>query len=204
MLEHLSPESKGVSLVPAKSEEPLLDICSPCSTCSLASSIVVHISEEERQKYEEEIRKLYKQLDDKVMARCRMRIVCVHECIHNGSCSVNTQVHSAYSTFIIHDNEFRLRLIVCNLATIRNRCQRGNSNILQQKALSFNLFNTSCFYVYAVLHRAVMCYFSCLYSIDYAEAIFVYCSGTVSMHGMPVFDIQYYIFYICGTLPIVD
>uniref|UniRef100_A0A4W6EBX5 Kinesin-like protein n=1 Tax=Lates calcarifer TaxID=8187 RepID=A0A4W6EBX5_LATCA len=33
--------------------------------CSIASSIVVHISEEERQKYEEEIRKLYKQLDDK-------------------------------------------------------------------------------------------------------------------------------------------
>uniref|UniRef100_A0A8C8A1S2 Kinesin-like protein n=1 Tax=Oryzias sinensis TaxID=183150 RepID=A0A8C8A1S2_9TELE len=30
-----------------------------------ASSIVVHISDEERQKYEEEIRKLYKQLDDK-------------------------------------------------------------------------------------------------------------------------------------------
>lgn len=30
------------------------------------SSIVVRISEEERQKYEEEIRKLYKQLDDKV------------------------------------------------------------------------------------------------------------------------------------------
>uniref|UniRef100_A0A4W6EF23 Kinesin-like protein n=1 Tax=Lates calcarifer TaxID=8187 RepID=A0A4W6EF23_LATCA len=37
----------------------------PCSPCSIASSIVVHISEEERQKYEEEIRKLYKQLDDK-------------------------------------------------------------------------------------------------------------------------------------------
>jgi endonuclease III-like uncharacterized protein len=32
------------------------------------SSIVVRISEEERQKYEEEIRKLYKQLDDKVSA----------------------------------------------------------------------------------------------------------------------------------------
>uniref|UniRef100_A0A3B4V5Z9 Kinesin-like protein n=1 Tax=Seriola dumerili TaxID=41447 RepID=A0A3B4V5Z9_SERDU len=37
----------------------------PCSPCSIASSIVVHISEEERQKYEEEIRKLYKQLDEK-------------------------------------------------------------------------------------------------------------------------------------------
>uniref|UniRef100_A0A672ZPW7 Kinesin-like protein n=1 Tax=Sphaeramia orbicularis TaxID=375764 RepID=A0A672ZPW7_9TELE len=48
--------------------EPLVDICSPCSPCtpcSIASSIVVHISAEERQKYEEEIRKLYKQLDDK-------------------------------------------------------------------------------------------------------------------------------------------
>lgn len=31
-----------------------------------SSSIVVRISEEERQKYEEEIRKLYRQLDDKV------------------------------------------------------------------------------------------------------------------------------------------
>lgn len=30
------------------------------------SSIVIRISEEERRKYEEEIRKLYKQLDDKV------------------------------------------------------------------------------------------------------------------------------------------
>ncbi|TMS19299.1 Kinesin heavy chain isoform 5A [Larimichthys crocea] len=64
VLQHLSPES-DVPLVPPESEEPLLDICSPCSPCSLASSIVVHISEEERQKYEEEIRKLYKQLDDK-------------------------------------------------------------------------------------------------------------------------------------------
>uniref|UniRef100_A0A671YCS1 Kinesin heavy chain n=1 Tax=Sparus aurata TaxID=8175 RepID=A0A671YCS1_SPAAU len=65
-----------VPLQPHESEEPLLDICSPCSPCSLASSIVVHISEEERQKYEEEIRKLYKQLDDKVMNR---RTICVHE-----------------------------------------------------------------------------------------------------------------------------
>uniref|UniRef100_A0A8D0D8G9 Kinesin-like protein n=1 Tax=Sander lucioperca TaxID=283035 RepID=A0A8D0D8G9_SANLU len=40
-----------------------------CANC-FASSIVVHISEEERQKYEEEIRKLYKQLDDKVLNEC--------------------------------------------------------------------------------------------------------------------------------------
>ncbi|XP_054472885.1 kinesin heavy chain isoform X2 [Anoplopoma fimbria] len=65
VLEHLSPESEDVPLVPPKSEELLLDICSPCSPCSIASSIVVHISEEERQKYEQEIRKLYKQLDEK-------------------------------------------------------------------------------------------------------------------------------------------
>lgn len=39
-------------------ERPILD--------NDSSSIVVRISEEERQKYEEEIRKLYKQLDDKV------------------------------------------------------------------------------------------------------------------------------------------
>lgn len=63
----LESELKEDPLVPAESEEPPLDICSPCSSCSLDSSIVVHISEEERQKYEEEIQKLYKQLDDKVI-----------------------------------------------------------------------------------------------------------------------------------------
>ncbi|XP_035009050.2 kinesin heavy chain isoform X3 [Hippoglossus stenolepis] len=61
----LSEGSEDVPLVPPEPEEPLLDICSPCTPCSIASSIVVHISEEERQKYEEEIRRLYKQLDDK-------------------------------------------------------------------------------------------------------------------------------------------
>uniref|UniRef100_A0A3Q3WVW4 Kinesin-like protein n=1 Tax=Mola mola TaxID=94237 RepID=A0A3Q3WVW4_MOLML len=66
VLEHLTPGSKDAPPVPAVPEEPLLDICSPCSPCSLASSVVVHISKEERQKYEEEIRKLYKQLDDKI------------------------------------------------------------------------------------------------------------------------------------------
>uniref|UniRef100_UPI0037E73BF8 kinesin heavy chain n=1 Tax=Semicossyphus pulcher TaxID=241346 RepID=UPI0037E73BF8 len=65
VLEHLSPGPEDVPLVAPESEEPPLDICSPCSPCSVASSIVVHISEEERQKYEEEIRKLYKQLDEK-------------------------------------------------------------------------------------------------------------------------------------------
>ncbi|XP_034442764.1 kinesin heavy chain isoform X3 [Hippoglossus hippoglossus] len=61
----LSEGSEDVPFVPPEPEEPLLDICSPCTPCSIASSIVVHISEEERQKYEEEIRRLYKQLDDK-------------------------------------------------------------------------------------------------------------------------------------------
>ncbi|XP_068171841.1 kinesin heavy chain [Antennarius striatus] len=65
VLENLSSGSEDIALVPPKSEEPVPDICSPSSPCSLASSIVVHISEEERQKYEEEIRKLYKQMDDK-------------------------------------------------------------------------------------------------------------------------------------------
>uniref|UniRef100_A0A7N6ARV5 Kinesin-like protein n=1 Tax=Anabas testudineus TaxID=64144 RepID=A0A7N6ARV5_ANATE len=68
-----SQESEDAPLVPPESEEAVLDICSPCSPCSPCStfsSIVVHISEEERQKYEEEIRKLYKQLDDKVTLRC--------------------------------------------------------------------------------------------------------------------------------------
>lgn len=72
MLGSLSEREEDAPLVPTESEEPALDICSPCSSCSIASSIVVHISEEERQKYEEEIRKLYKQLDDKVMTRCHM------------------------------------------------------------------------------------------------------------------------------------
>ncbi|KAF7664592.1 hypothetical protein LDENG_00169520 [Lucifuga dentata] len=57
--------STEVRLMSPEVEEPLLDVCSPCSPSSDISSIVVHISEEERQKYEEEIRKLYKQLDDK-------------------------------------------------------------------------------------------------------------------------------------------
>ncbi|XP_004547754.1 kinesin heavy chain isoform X2 [Maylandia zebra] len=63
--------SEDAPLVLPESEESVLDVCSPCTPCtpctpcSIASSIVVHISEEERQKYEEEIRKLYKQLDDK-------------------------------------------------------------------------------------------------------------------------------------------
>ncbi|XP_062328601.1 kinesin heavy chain [Osmerus eperlanus] len=39
--------------------------CSPAPSLCSPSSIVVRISEEERQKYEEEIRRLYKQLDDK-------------------------------------------------------------------------------------------------------------------------------------------
>ncbi|KAM7422903.1 hypothetical protein PAMA_010778 [Pampus argenteus] len=68
MLEQLKEGPEDVPLVSPESEKPVLDICSPCSPCtpcSIASSIVVHISEEERQKYEEEIRKLYKQLDDK-------------------------------------------------------------------------------------------------------------------------------------------
>ncbi|KAK7898965.1 hypothetical protein WMY93_019818 [Mugilogobius chulae] len=62
---------KNLPLVPPESEETIPDICSPCSPCtpctpcSIASSIVVHISDEERHKYEEEIRKLYKQLDEK-------------------------------------------------------------------------------------------------------------------------------------------
>lgn len=67
VLGQLSQGSEDVPLVPPEAEEPDLDICSPCSPCSTVSSIVVHISEEERQKYEEEIRKLYKQLDDKVI-----------------------------------------------------------------------------------------------------------------------------------------
>ncbi|XP_053266670.1 kinesin heavy chain isoform X2 [Pleuronectes platessa] len=61
----LSEGSEDVPLVPPEPEEPLLDICSPCTPCSITSSIVIRISEEERQKYEEEIRRLYKQLDDK-------------------------------------------------------------------------------------------------------------------------------------------
>lgn len=39
------------------------------------SSIVVRISEEERQKYEEEIRKLYRQLDDKVKTNFNVRSI---------------------------------------------------------------------------------------------------------------------------------
>lgn len=50
--------SDVVTRIESVEERPILD--------NDTSSIVVRISEEERQKYEEEIRKLYKQLDDKV------------------------------------------------------------------------------------------------------------------------------------------
>uniref|UniRef100_A0A3Q3FIF6 Kinesin-like protein n=1 Tax=Labrus bergylta TaxID=56723 RepID=A0A3Q3FIF6_9LABR len=66
------PQTEDVPRVLPESEEPVLDICSPCSD---ASSIVVHISAEERQKYEEEIRKLYKQLDEKVANGCSISVV---------------------------------------------------------------------------------------------------------------------------------
>lgn len=52
--------SDTVTRIETVEERPILD--------NDTSSIVVRISEEERKKYEEEIRKLYKQLDDKVNA----------------------------------------------------------------------------------------------------------------------------------------
>lgn len=71
MLGHLNEESEDTPFASPDSEELPIDLspctpCTPCTPCSITSSIVVHISEEERHKYEEEIRKLYKQLDDKV------------------------------------------------------------------------------------------------------------------------------------------
>ena len=65
--EPLSPGSLGGQTAPPGVDGPSQDMCSPCSPCSPTDSIVVRISEEERHKYEDEIRKLYKQLDDKVM-----------------------------------------------------------------------------------------------------------------------------------------
>ncbi|TMS16479.1 Kinesin heavy chain isoform 5A [Larimichthys crocea] len=53
--------SEVVTRIESVEERPILD--------NDTSSIVVRISEEERQKYEEEIRKLYKQLDDKVQTQ---------------------------------------------------------------------------------------------------------------------------------------
>lgn len=53
--------SDMVTRIESVEERPVLD--------NDTSSIVVRISEEERQKYEEEIRKLYKQLDDKVQTQ---------------------------------------------------------------------------------------------------------------------------------------
>ncbi|XP_041097698.1 kinesin heavy chain isoform X2 [Polyodon spathula] len=54
------PETEQLSNSPGK-----VDMSDETPVNDNASSIVVRISEEERQKYEEEIRKLYKQLDDK-------------------------------------------------------------------------------------------------------------------------------------------
>ncbi|XP_056462509.1 kinesin heavy chain [Gadus chalcogrammus] len=63
--EPLSPGSLGGQTAAPGVDGPSQDMCSPCSPCSPTDSIVVRISEEERHKYEDEIRKLYKQLDDK-------------------------------------------------------------------------------------------------------------------------------------------
>lgn len=48
-----------------------------------SSSIVVRISEEERQKYEEEIRKLYRQLDDKVNTWLFIRHMTCRRALYN-------------------------------------------------------------------------------------------------------------------------
>ncbi|TFK03471.1 E3 ubiquitin-protein ligase Arkadia [Platysternon megacephalum] len=56
------PETEQLS----EEEKPAPDTCDETPVNDNASSIVIRISEEERHKYEEEIRKLYKQLDDKV------------------------------------------------------------------------------------------------------------------------------------------
>lgn len=56
-----------VTCLESVEERPILD--------NDTSSIVVRISEEERKKYEEEIRKLYKQLDDKVKTHKLLIIV---------------------------------------------------------------------------------------------------------------------------------
>ena len=136
MLEDLTPGSKDAPPVPAVPEEPL-DICSPCSPCSLTSSIVVHISKEERQKYEEEIRKLYKQLDDKVRRFCAW-IFCMYLLTTPfGVNGFHICVHGAYHTSIIYDNEFRIRLVgIFNMETIRIRCQRGKMDF----SLTHHLF----------------------------------------------------------------
>uniref|UniRef100_A0A8C4YJY8 Kinesin family member 5A n=1 Tax=Gopherus evgoodei TaxID=1825980 RepID=A0A8C4YJY8_9SAUR len=55
------PETEQLS----EEEKPAPDTCDETPVNDNASSIVIRISEEERHKYEEEIRKLYKQLDDK-------------------------------------------------------------------------------------------------------------------------------------------
>lgn len=101
LLEQLREDSEEVPLVPPEHEEPILDICSPCSSCSIASSIVVHISEEERQKYEEEIRKLYKQLDDKVTYRC-------HTGTFERAVLIGGLMICTSPIYIIHYNEFTM------------------------------------------------------------------------------------------------
>ncbi|KAJ3603245.1 hypothetical protein NHX12_030987, partial [Muraenolepis orangiensis] len=64
---HGEGSAEEQTVAPGGDEAPQ-DLGSPCSPCSPCppDSIVVHVSEEkERHKFEEEIRKLYKQLDDK-------------------------------------------------------------------------------------------------------------------------------------------
>lgn len=56
------PETEQLS----DDEKVVPDTCDEMPMNDNNSSIVIRISDEERHKYEEEIRKLYKQLDDKV------------------------------------------------------------------------------------------------------------------------------------------
>lgn len=66
--------SNVVNRIETTEQRPILD--------NDTSSIVVRISEEERQKYEEEIRKLYKQLDDKVKQTDKENILNWFKIIH--------------------------------------------------------------------------------------------------------------------------
>lgn len=75
--------SEIVTRIESVEERPILD--------NDTSSIVVRISEEERQKYEEEIRKLYKQLDDKVLAYFSHTVPSV--CCSELFCMVKTTVY---------------------------------------------------------------------------------------------------------------
>lgn len=109
-----------VTRIESVEERPILD--------NDTSSIVVRISEEERQKYEEEIRKLYKQLDDKVQTQLDCNSTSVWSLCRSEACTYD-------NIMFMQDDEINLQ---CQLV------EKLKQQMLDQDEVSaHNLTHTS-------------------------------------------------------------